>query len=136
MAALSVTATSVAWVSGAEPVSGVLGETATAGQCVYVKSSDNRLWLSQCDGTAAEAAAVGILLTGGAAGQKALYAPDKAVINIGATTAKVHYWVHGTAGGVGLQADVGSGNYITRLGYSITTDGVFYVDLKVTGATF
>jgi len=135
MAALSVTATNVTFVSGnVEQV--VIGETVTAGQAVYTKAADGRAWLAQSDGTAAEAAATGVMLTGGAAGQPGLKAANGAAINIGATTAKIHYWVHTTAGGVGLQADVGSGNYITRLGYSLTTDGVFYIDIRATGATF
>ncbi len=135
MAALTVTATSVVHVSGS--VSQVtIGETVTAGQAVYTKAADGRVWKAQCDGTAAEAAATGIMLTGGAAGQPGLKADNGAVINIGATTEKVHYFANPTAGGVGLQADVLSTQYITRLGYSITTDGVFYVDIKATGGTF
>lgn len=139
MAVLSVTATSVVHVSG--PVEQVtIGETVTAGQAVYKKSSDSRMWKLQVDGTQAESgygsSLVGIMLSGGAAGQPGLCAPTSAVINIGATTEKVHYFGNDTAGGVGLQGDVGSGDYITRLGYSLTTDGVFYVDVKATGATF
>lgn len=135
MAALTVTATSVVHVSGSVTQE-VIGETITAGQCVYRKAADNRMWKAQSDGTAAEAAAVGIALTGGAAGQPCLVAGSGAAINIGATTEKVHYFVHTTAGGVGLQGDISSGNYITRLGYSLTTDGVFYVDIRATGGTF
>lgn len=135
MAALTVTATSVVHVSGSVRQV-TIGETVLAGQAVYLKSSDQRVWLAQSDGTAAEAAAIGIMETGGAAGQPGLMAESGAVINIGATTAKIHYWLHTTAGGVGLQADVGSGNYITRLGYSLTTDGVFYLDIRATGGTF
>jgi hypothetical protein len=133
MAALTVTATSVL-PGSASQAEGVLGETATAGQCVYLKASDSRLWLAQADGTSAEAQAVGILLTGGAAGQPAKYATSGA-INIGATTAKVHYFVHTTAGGVGLAADPTAGHYLTRLGYATATDGSFVVDIKATGVT-
>ena len=133
MAALTVTATSVVPNSTAIIDSGILGETATAGQAVYLKAADARLWLAQCDGTAAEATAVGILLSGGAAGQAARFATSGS-INIGATTAKTAtYFVHGTAGGVGPQTDVASTNYITRLGYATATDGTFIVDIKVTG---
>lgn len=133
MAALTVTAASVL-PSTSSQAEGILGETATAGQGVYLKASDSRLWLSQCDGTAAEATAVGILLSGGAAGQPAKYASSGA-INIGSTTAKVHYFVHTTAGGVGLAADPTSGHYLTRLGYATATDGSFVVDIRVTGVT-
>lgn len=134
MAALTVTAASVTQGSASQR-SGILGETCTAGQAVYLKSSDQRLWLAQSDGTAAEAAAVGILLTGGSAGQLAIYAESGPMI-IGATTAKVHYFVHTTAGGVGLAGDIGSGNYITRLGYATDATGTFVVDIRVEAITF
>lgn len=135
MAALTVTAASVTLAAGSSFAVGTFGEAITAGQAVYLKASDNRLWLAQADGTAAEAAAVGIALNGGAAGQPAIYAVNGSTINIGATTAKVHYFVHSTAGGVGLAADVTSTMYITRLGYATATDGTFVVDIKATGVT-
>ncbi len=131
MAALTVTAASVLPSSSAQS-EGTLGETCTPGQAVYLKASDSRLWLAQCDGTAAEATAVGILLTGGGAGQPAKYATS-GPINIGATTTKIHYYLHSGAGGVGPIADVTTGFYITRLAYGTATDGSVVVDLKVTG---
>ena len=135
MAALTVTATNVVFVSGTVTQE-VIGETVTAGQAVYRKAADSRMWKAQCDGTAAEAAVVGILLSGGAAGQPCLVAGNGASINIGATTEKVHYFANPTAGGVGLQADILSTQYITRIGYSLTTDGVFYVNILATGSVF
>ena len=69
MAALTVTATNVVFVSGSV-IQHTIGETVTAGQAVYLKT-DGRVWKAQCDGTAAEAAAIGILLSGGAAAQPA-----------------------------------------------------------------
>jgi hypothetical protein len=133
MAALSVTAASVL-PSTSSQSEGTLGETATAGQWVYLKSSDSRLWLAQCDGTAAEATVVGVLLSGGGAGQPVKYATS-GPINCGATTAKLHYYLNPTAGGIGPIADVTSGFYITRLGYATATDGSLVVDIKATGVT-
>lgn len=137
MADITVTAANVVWVSGSSPVLGTIGETVTAGQCVYVKASDSRLWKAQADGTSAEATAVGIMLNGGAAGQVGMYAPSGASINIGGTTAKTTtYLVSATAGGVAPQADiVTSGHYHSRLGYASATDGSFTVDLRATGVT-
>jgi hypothetical protein len=134
MAALTVTAANVVQVSGGLRQY-TIGETITAGQSVYLKAADQRVWKTVTT-TAATAAAVGIAVTGGAAGQICLVAESGAVINIGATTERVHYFVNDTAGGVGLQADVGAADYITRLGYSLTTDGVFYVDIRATGGQF
>lgn len=137
MANLSITATNVVWSSGSSPVLCLIGETITAGQCVYIKSSDSRLWLAQCDGTSAEATAVGIALVGGSAGQMGLYAPTGATINIGATTAKTTtYLVSATAGAVAPQADITTtGHYHSRLGYATATDGTFVVETKNTGVT-
>jgi len=113
-----------------------IGETVTAGQAVYTKAADGRVWLAQADGTSAEAAVTGVMLTGGAAGQVGLKAGNGAAINIGATTEKVHYFANDTAGGIGLQSDVAASDYITRIGYSLTTDGVFYLDIRATGTEF
>lgn len=135
MAALSVTDTSVSFTSG-QAVQCVIGETVTAGQAIYIKSSDGRAWKAQADGTAAEANAVGIMLNGGAAGQYGNYAANGATINIGATTAKnVMYHVHTTAGSIGVAGDLSSGHYVTRMGYATATDGSFVIDIKATGVT-
>lgn len=136
MAEITVTAASVALASGSAQVVGVAGETITAGQCVYLKSSDSRLWKAQADGTAAEVAAVGIALHGSLAGQPLAYAPSGAVINIGGTTAAgVFYYVGPTAGGVGLAGDLASTNRVCQLGYATATSGsVFNVLIKDTGS--
>ena len=136
MAALSITAANVVYASGGSVTLETIGETLTAGAAVYRKASDNRMWLSQADGTAAEANAVGVALTGGSAGQIVMVAGNGSTINIGATTAKnVMYHVHGTAGSIGIAGDLSSGNYITRMGYATATDGTFVVDIKATGVT-
>ena len=139
MADLTITAANVVWSSGSGPVSGYnAGASVTAGQCVYLDSSTNpaTLKLAQCDGTAAEAAAVGIALHAAGTGQPLAYAPTGAVINIGATTAKTTtYMVSAAAGGVAPQADLVSTNKITRLGYATDAAGAFVVDIKNTGAS-
>jgi hypothetical protein len=135
MAALSITATNVSFTSG-QAVQCVIGETVTAGQAVYIKAADGRVWLAQADGTSAEATAVGVMLNGGAAGQYGNYAANGSTINIGATTAKnVMYHVHGTAGSIGVAGDLSSGNYVTRMGYATDTAGAFVIDIKATGVT-
>jgi predicted transcriptional regulator len=135
MAEITVTAASVALSSGTQVV-GIAGETITAGQSVYLKASDNRLYKAQADGTAAEADAVGIALHGSLAGQPLAYAGNGSVINIGGTTAAgVFYYVGPTAGGVGLAGDLASTNRVTQLGYATGTSGaVFNVLIKNTGS--
>ena len=134
MADLTVTATSVLFTSG-NKLTGVAGEALTAGQSVYLKASDGKIWKAQADGTAAEADAVGIALHAAGAGQPITYAGHGSVINIGATTAKTTtYMVSAAAGGVAPQADLTAAQLIVRLGYATATDGTFVVDIKNTGA--
>lgn len=135
MADLTITAASVLKTSG-NVLSGTAGETITAGQSVYLKAADSRIWKAQADGTAAEAAAVGVALHASLAGQPIQYVGDGAVINIGGTTAKLTtYCVSAAAGGVAPIADLTSGQYITELGYATATDGSFVVRVKARGVT-
>lgn len=136
MAEITVTVASVAWASGSAPIPGTAGETITAGQSVYLKAADSRLWKAQADGTAAEADAVGIALHGSLAGQPLSYAPTGSVINVGGTTAAgVFYYVGPTAGGVGEAGDLASTNRVVQLGYATGTSGsVFNVKIVNTGS--
>lgn len=134
MADLTVTAASVLLTSG-NLLTGTAGATITAGQVVYLDSATSTLKLAQCDGTAAEADAVGISLHASLSGQPLVYAPNGAVINIGATTSKTtSYMVSATAGGVAPQADLVSTNKIVYLGYATGTTGAFVVKINNTGA--
>lgn len=133
MADITITAANVLRTS-ADTTTGIAGETITAGQAVYLKSSDTRYWKAQCDGTAAEAAAVGIALHAALAGQPLTIATG-GTMNIGATTAKVFYYLSATAGGIAPIADLTSGQYIVSLGYATATDGSFVVKPTNTGAT-
>jgi hypothetical protein len=136
MADLTVTAGNVLWTSGGK-ITGIAGAAITAGQALYLDSATNTLKLAQADGTAAEAAVVGVALHAAGSGQPVTYADTGSVINIGATTAKTTtYLVSATAGGVCPQADiVTAGHYHSRVGYATGTTGGFVVDIKVTGVT-
>jgi hypothetical protein len=136
MADLTVTPASVLWSSGNAPVSGYnAGASIAAGDALYLDSVTSTLKLAQSDGSAAEAAVVGIALNAAGSGQPVSYAPNGAVINIGATTAKTTtYMLSAAAGKVCPQADLVSTNKITRIGYATATDGSFVVDIKNTGA--
>jgi predicted transcriptional regulator len=134
MADLTITATSVVPASGATTSVGTAGEALTAGQAVYLKAADGRLWKAQCDSTDAEATVVGITLNGAAAGQPVSY-QSAGTLNIGGTTAKTTYYVlSATAGGIAPQADLVSTNRIVHIGYSTATTGTFVVRIVFTGA--
>lgn len=135
MADITVTPANVLVTSGNKGT-GTAGETILAGQCLYLKASDSRLWKAQADGTVEEATSVGISLHGATAGQPVAYAAQDAVINIGGTTAKLTtYCVSAAAGGVAPMADLTSGQRISELGYSTDAVGAFVVKLKYRGVT-
>lgn len=136
MATLSVTATSVTAAStGVAKVIVQFGESVTAGQPIYQKASDGLYYKMQADGTAAESGVgvtYGVALSGGSANQWGVLATS-GPITIGATVVVgTHYYVHATAGLIGLFSDLASTNYITDLGYATTTA---IITLSGTGAT-
>lgn len=86
MAALSITAANVKWVSGTRPRIVMGGATGTRGQAVYKDDADNEHKLADGDALAT-AAAAGILLTDMTDGSESLLAVAGSRINIGATAA-------------------------------------------------
>ena len=129
MADLSITATSVVEVAGAGVDDGVAGATITAGQTVYKKISDNKFYLADCDATAVGANAeidnvYGIALNGAAVDQ-ALSVQKTGTITIGATTVVgVVYVQSATAGGIAPWGDLVSTDYVTIIGYALTTSTI------------
>ncbi len=123
MADIAITATSVAAGANSVVVNGVAGAAITAGQVVYLDSSDNRLKLADADSaTAAVRSPYGIALNGAAIGQPVGVLRSGA-ITIGATlTAGTDYWLSKTAGGICPRADVtGTGTYPTIVGVATST---------------
>lgn len=136
MADLTVTATSVTkGASATVDNTANFGETVTAGQSVYKKSTDGKWYKAQADGTAEESGVgvtTGIALNGGAVDQPAVV-QTSGTINIGATaTVGTIYCVSGTAGGIAPWADLASTNKVTILGYGSTTSALL-LDVNPTG---
>lgn len=136
MADITITAASVAKGTDVTTVSNYpAGETITAGQVVYLKSSDSKWWKAQADGTAEESGSgvqVGIALHGSLANQP-LVVQTAGTITIGATVVVgTTYVVAATAGGIAPHADLVSTNKYTRVGYGITT-GSLQIDVRATG---
>lgn len=127
MADITVTAANVL-KTAATIGSGTAGEAITAGQPVYLKASDSKLYKAQADGTAEEVAAVGIALHGAGANQPLSYAGNGSTLNIGGTTAKaITYCVSAAAGGIAPMGDLTSGQRICELGHASATDGSFVI---------
>ena len=136
MADLAVTAASVAAGSGNQVTAGtatLAGTTITAGEVVYVDGS-NTWQLAKAD-TAVHAAAKGIALHGTLAGQP-LAVQTSGIITIGATVvAGTPYYVSGNnAGGIMGIGDFTTGQYITPLGFAISTTQI-QLGINPTGIT-
>lgn len=134
MADLSITVANVVAGSGAVKKHGTAGATITAGQVVYLDSSDNKYKLADCDSaTAAVRSPAGIALHGSLANQP-LTILESGPITIGATiAASVAYYLSATAGGICPVADLASGDYAVVLGLGTSTT-VLQVDIQEAGA--
>lgn len=122
MAALSITAASVARVTGT-PVAGVAGETITQGMAVY-QAANGKWYKAQADGSLIESGFgtnVGVSLNSVAVGQPIDVLTD-GTYTVGATlTAGVIYAIGTGAGGIVPATDIVSTNYMTVLGVPIST---------------
>lgn len=124
MADLSITAASVVPGTGARTATGTAGETLTAGQPIYLKSADSRLWRADANASAATAVAKGIALHGASAGQPLTYVTS-GDLNPGATaTVGKLYVVSANAGGIAPVDDLASGHYVTVLGIGTTSTNI------------
>jgi hypothetical protein len=125
MADLIITAANITpgSVSGLSPIkqTGTAGASITAGQAVYVNSSDGKVYLADSDLSAAAAAAVGVSLHAALTGQPITYLTG-GPLNFGAIlTAGLYYVVSHNAGGIAPSADLASGWYSTLLMYAYST---------------
>ena len=115
MAALSITAASVAYVSGPVQQDAVAGEAFVAGAMLYFNTSDQRWYKAKCaSATVAQAGQDGIgmaLFTADAAGARGSVARPGAVVTIGAGTAGSPYFIGPTAGNLNPLADVVTSTY-------------------------
>ena len=122
MATLSITAGSVLKGAGsATDASRLAGATITAGQSLYIDSS-NTYQLADADFTAgAKAECKGISLGGAASGQP-LVVLTAGLITIGATVAVgTLYAVSATAGGICPIGDLTTGAYPCVIGFAVST---------------
>ena len=133
MADLSITTTSVFPGSSSIKENGVAGETLANGKTVYKKASDGKYWLADSNAATAEARVpVGIVLSGGAANQGVLILKS-GHITIGATVVQgTAYFQSDAPGGICPEADVGSGEQPTLIGFAISTT-VINVDFQSAG---
>ncbi len=124
MAAISVTAASVLKSSTGQVSVGTAGATITAGQSLYVDTSDsNKLKLADANGTAPANTFAGIALNAASAGQPVSYCTnDTAGFTIGATVvAGDTIWLSQTPGGITKTIGDLSGGLAIVVGVMLTT---------------
>ena len=134
---LTITPANVINTGKAPTKTGIAGEALTAGQTVYVKSADGKIYKAQCDATPEEADCAGITLNGASLNQPVEYV-DAGAIDLGATTTTAKtttYMVSATAGGICPQADLIATQRIVQVGYATNTTGSFVVRRVNTGVT-
>lgn len=122
MADLSITAASFVPGENAKFRQGIAGETVTAGQTLYIKTSDNRLYKADADLSAEASLIVGLAAHGASAGQPLSYVYEDDNLTVGATLTMAQVYVSsGTAGGVCPASDLANGDYVTVLFVPIST---------------
>jgi hypothetical protein len=134
VADLAITASSVVPGTGAVWNTGTAGATVTAGQWVYLDSSDGRLKQSDVDNTTATAAVVGIAVHDSTAGRPLTYV-NSGPVTMTTTPAMSpgrHYYASDSGGGMAPQADLAPTWNVVRLGYALTATS-FQVEIKRTG---
>jgi len=111
------------------------GESVTAGQVVYLSSSDSKYYKADSDaGSATTAAGAGIALCTAATNQYGAILTNGTITIGGTMTQGKAYYVSNTAGGICPESDLGSGDYVSLIGFATSTT-VLSVDFKNTGIT-
>ena len=125
MAAISITASSVLKSATGQLQNGVAGTTITAGQALYIDTSDsNKLKLADANGTAPANTFAGLALNSASAGQPVSYCPsDAGGFTFGGTVlAGDTIWLHTTPGAITKTfADLTSGCTAIALGVATST---------------
>ena len=117
MANLTITAANVIQGSGAVTSTGIAGVAVTAGQSVYLDTTDSKYKLADADASASVNESA-IALHAAAADQP-LTVQTGGTLAIGATIAiGSAYYVSTTAGSICLESDLSSGDFPYLLGYA------------------
>ena len=123
MADITQTPANVDAGTGAGYANGTAGETIVAGDMLYIKAADGKLWKA-INSAAASAVAVGIALDGGAAGQPITY-QTRGGIDVGGTVVVGEiYCVSANAGKLAIEADVTTAKYVTIIGVGTASDNI------------
>jgi hypothetical protein len=108
------------------------GATIAAGQPVYLDST-NKAQLADSNASAVTAAVKGVAMTPGVNGGFGLIATDGAIILVGTTMAVGEtYYVGATAGTIIPDADLTTGDFVSRIGTAATATQI-NLSIEATG---
>lgn len=132
---VTITAASVVKGSGAATVTGIAGVTITAGQVLYIDTSNSSVMkLADADSTSLTAGAAGIALHAALTGQPITYLTQGPITIGGTLVAGTWYIVSATAGSLTKSVDQTTGWLPCLLGYASTT-AILQVGIIPTGVT-
>jgi hypothetical protein len=123
MANIAITAANVAKGSQGQVLKGVTaGQAITAGQVVYLNTTDSKYYLAESDDTAAKANIAGIALNSapGANQPISICTLDNDFTVGGTVVAGTAYYLSTTAGSICLASDLANPNYVTLVGIGIS----------------
>lgn len=123
---IAVTPASVAGGTVPQTVTGTFGETVTAGQLVYRKTSDGKFYKADADATAVGANVeidnvYGVAVTGGASGESGTIQRTGDYTCGGTVVPGTVYALSATAGGFTAIGNLVATDYVTVLGIAIST---------------
>lgn len=99
-----------------------VGEAVSQGDVAYLNSSDSKYYRADANDTEAKAEAKGIFVTAAATDGYAVIQTSGPIDVGGALTVGVTYLLSTNLGKIRPTADLGSGEYVTRLGVASATD--------------
>ncbi len=135
MADLTITATSVVKGANAKISTKYALETITAGQSVYVSTTDaTKVGKHDSDGAAPLNNLYGVALNGGSVGQAIAVQTDGEYVAGATVVVGAIYLGSDTAGGIRPAADANSGDSLCVLGYGKTATTIL-LDINNTGIT-
>ena len=134
MADISITPANVVPGSDAVRESGTAGATITAGQLVYLDTSDMKFKLADSNGAAALRVPNGIALHGASNGQPLVIQKGGDITIGGTMTAGIPYVLSDTPGGLCPLPDIGTGEYSCIIGIAKSTS-VLAVNIQPSGVS-
>ena len=121
MADLTITEANIVWVSGPKNTRNA-AEAVTAGDWLYAASTTTVGVATNAD--AAKDTVIGIALNAAGTGQPVTYAENTAVVGFGAILAVAVWYVLSAAGATSAVADQTSADYVSGVGYGLTTSNM------------